>query len=114
MAMTIDELKGMTEVIEAALRARGITTSDELLQQAATRSDRHRLARDVGVEETTLLTWANCADLARVKGVADIYAELLERAGIDTVLELATRSPARSLVEGWVEHARRLPSLLSH
>ena len=36
---------------------------------------------------------ANRADLARVKGIGRVYSDLLEEAGVDTVKELARRSP---------------------
>lgn len=36
---------------------------------------------------------ANRADLARIKGGAGVFGELLEQAGVDTVKELATRRP---------------------
>ena len=78
---------------------------------------------------------ANRADLARVKGVAGVYAELLERAGVDTVVELATRNarnlretlettndeweitgrlPSVKVLEGWVDQAKALPRVLQY
>jgi len=39
------------------------------------------------------LEWVNHADLYRIKGVAGEYADLLEEAGVDTVVELAQRKP---------------------
>ncbi len=40
-----------------------------------------------------ILKWVNMADLYRVKGIGSEYSELLEKAGVDTVKELATRRP---------------------
>ena len=39
-----------------------------------------------------ILKWANYADLARIKGVAGEYSQLLEETGVDTIPELATRN----------------------
>jgi predicted flap endonuclease-1-like 5' DNA nuclease len=71
----------------------------------------------------------------RIKGVGGQYAELLEAAGVDTVVELATRKPenlfkklqevneqkelVRNLptlvqVEDWVKQAAYLPRVMQH
>jgi hypothetical protein len=63
-----------------------------------------------------LLTWINRADLARVKGIGEEYADLLEMAGVDTVPELAQRSPANlhkkieEVAAEKVNDVRRVPS----
>jgi len=43
----------------------------------------------------TILELANRADLARIKGVAGVYSDLLEEAGVDTVKELKKRVPEK-------------------
>lgn len=79
--------------------------------------------------------WLNRTDLARVKGIGEEYADLLEVAGIDTVPELAQRNPdnlyqklveineARNLVRrpptqaqvgAWVEQAKTLPRIITY
>ncbi|MGB1009176.1 MAG: DUF4332 domain-containing protein [Thiolinea sp.] len=73
--------------------------------------------------------------MARVKGVAGVFGDLLEVAGVDTVKELATRrpdnlhkkmvetnaeqkiagrNPTMSDVEGWVAQAKELPKTLQY
>jgi predicted flap endonuclease-1-like 5' DNA nuclease len=58
----------------------------------------------------------NRADLARVKGIGEEYADLLEMAGVDTVPELAQRSPANlhkkieEVAAEKVNDVRRVPS----
>ena len=42
-----------------------------------------------------ILRWAKLADLMRIRGIAEDYAELLGAAGADTVKELARRNAAR-------------------
>jgi predicted flap endonuclease-1-like 5' DNA nuclease len=58
----------------------------------------------------------NFADLYRIKGIASEYSQLLEVAGVDTVVELSKRVPAnlhKKLVETNIEKklVRREPSL---
>ncbi|MBC7223996.1 MAG: DUF4332 domain-containing protein, partial [Anaerolineae bacterium] len=58
----------------------------------------------------------NLADLMRVKGVGEEYADLLEEAGVDTVRELQHRVPQNlwmkmQEVNGEKHLVRRLPSL---
>jgi predicted flap endonuclease-1-like 5' DNA nuclease len=73
--------------------------------------------------------------LARIKGASTQYADLLEKAGVDTVPELAQgntenvqkkmaevneesnlvpKVAALSPVEGWVAQAKELPRKISH
>lgn len=72
----------------------------------------------------------NLADLFRIKGVGEEYSDLLEEAGVDTVVELATRNvdnlhakileinekkelvrrpPTLDEVKQWIEQAKNLP-----
>ena len=80
-----------------------------------------------------ILEWVNHVDLYRIKGVGSEYADLLEEAGVDTVVELATRKPenlhkamlesnqkkdlvrklpALSQVTEWVAQAKKLPRVV--
>ena len=135
MAVSIDELKGMTPELATKLKERGLGNSDQLLEAARTPAQRKELAGAVGAETRAILELANRADLARVKGVGGVYSDLLELAGVDTVKELATRRPdnlhakiketnaagahAKQLptqadVEAWVEQAKALPKTLEY
>jgi predicted flap endonuclease-1-like 5' DNA nuclease len=88
-----------------------------------------------GVSEKLILEWVNHADLFRIKGVGEEYADLLEEAGVDTVVELANRNagnlvkkmaevnarknlvnklPALSQVENWIAQAKKLPRAVSY
>ena len=81
------------------------------------------------------MQWVSMADLYRIKGVGQEYAELLEAAGVNTVPELAKgvpsnlvekmaaanaqrkmvrRLPVLSQVESWVEQAKGLPSVITY
>ena len=89
-----------------------------------------------GVSGKLILGWINRADLARVKGIGEEYADLLELAGVDTVPELAQRSPtnlhqkiqevaaqnknvvrrvpSESEVTNWVAQAKELPRAITY
>lgn len=93
MSVTLAELKGITEAVAAALKGQGLADSDALLEKAKTPKGRKELAQAAGVDTGVILELANRADLARVKGIGRVYSDLLEEAGVDTVKELARRSP---------------------
>jgi predicted flap endonuclease-1-like 5' DNA nuclease len=93
-----------------------ITTTEALLKACASPQEREVLAGKTGISSTLILEWANLADLFRIKGVGEEYSDLLEEAGVDTVVELAQRNPD-NLYQGLQETnerkalVRRLPSL---
>ena len=86
-------IKGITEADAQRLIDNGVTSLDDLLERGATPKGRKELAAATGISPDLILTWVNRADLARIKGVATEYADLLEVAGVDTVVELANRNP---------------------
>ncbi|MDQ1300157.1 MAG: hypothetical protein QG637_74 [Chloroflexota bacterium] len=118
----------MEAALAEKLLASGIKTSEALLAAGKTPAGRKELAARVGVEPKVLLETLNRADLARVKGIGEVYSNLLENAGVDTVAELAKRIPANlyaklaeqaqngdarraptlSQVESWVKQAKEL------
>lgn len=131
----IEDIEGIGPVTGEKFRAAGVTDTDTLLARATTRAARKALAEATGVSEAQVLKFANMADLYRVKGVGSEYAELLEAAGVDSVPELARRTPANltpamaqvneqkklvrrvpteSEVAAWIEHAKTLPRAVEH
>lgn len=135
MTVSIKKLAGATDVIGSTLANMRITNSDSLLKAASTSAQRKNLAKQTGVSEKALLELANRADLSRIKGVAGVFSDLLEQAGVDTVKELAMRRPenlhAKMLevnqqrglakrvptpteVDRWVDQARKMPKILSY
>ncbi len=120
---------------ETRLRKAGVRTTDSLLKVAATRTGRRRLARETGLPEGDILSWANRADLLRITGVGSEYADLLEVASVDTIRELRRRNPERLLeamtelnlrkrlvrrlptggmVAGWIDEAKDIEPLVTH
>ena len=135
MAISIGKLRGMSAEVAARLKAKGVVYSDQLLEAARTPAGRKALAEQAGVESRVILELANRADLARVWGIAGVFSDLLEHAGVDTVKELATRNPDNlhaslveinaekklagrtpdlGMVKDWVAQAKDLPKLLEY
>ncbi|HPL82049.1 MAG TPA: DUF4332 domain-containing protein [Anaerolineaceae bacterium] len=92
MAKIID-IEGIGPVYAEKLQAIGIKTVEGLLKAGATPKGREDIAEQTGISKTLILEWVNHADLYRIKGVGEEYSDLLEEAGVDTVVELATRNP---------------------
>jgi len=135
MAISIGTLRGMSAELAAKLKGQGIVYSNQLLEAARTPAGRKDLAEQVGVESRVILELANRADLSRISGIAGVYSDLLEHAGVDTVKELATRNPDnlhaklveinaekklagrtphQGMVKDWVTQAQELPKLLEY
>lgn len=135
MSITLGELRGITNAVINALKAQGLGDSSALLEAAKTPEGRKALASAAGINATMILELANRADLARIKGVGRVYSDLLEEAGVDTVKELARRSPENlhaKLIEinnvrqftqrppsmeqiaDFVEQAKALPGMLEY
>ena len=131
----IEKIEGIGEVYAAKLTEAGITSVEQLLESSLTKKDRAALAEKTGISDALLLKWANHADLFRIKGVAGQYSELLEAAGVDTVVELANRNPENltkkmeeinaekklvravpylKMVAKWVAQAKELPRKLEY
>jgi len=103
MATSIKGIKGVTPELVAKMRERNIDNTDELLAAARTGAQRRALAQAVGVSESAIMELVQRADLARLSGVGDALANLLEEAGIDSTQELARRR-ADNLYTKLVEH----------
>ena len=131
----IEEIEGIGPVMGEKLRAAGVKTTDALLENTKTKKQRQDLAEATGISEKLILRFANMADLFRINGVGQEFAELLEAAGVDTVPELAQRrpdnltakmeevnaekkltrrTPSLKEVEKWVAEAKELPRALEY
>src|SRR5512143_4155124 len=93
MEIKLGKIKGMTPEVASKLQELGIETSTDLFNAAITPAQRQYLAECTGVDEKAFIEFVNRADLARLKGVAGVYGDLLEDAGVDTVKELKARAP---------------------
>jgi len=132
----IINIEGIGPTYKQALKEKaGIATTEALLEACASPRQRENLAAKAGISPKLILEWANLADLFRIKGVGEEYSDLLEEAGVDSIVELAQRNPenlyqalkatndrkllVRRLptlgqVQDWVAQAKRLPRVLSY
>lgn len=131
----IEEIEGIGPAIGEKLRNAGVKSTDSLLENSKTPKQRAALAEASGLSEKQVLKFANMADLFRITGVGQEFAELLEVAGVDTVPELAQRradnltakmeevnaeknlarrTPSQTEVEKWVAEAKELPRVLEY
>lgn len=95
MTYKLIEIKGIGDVYAAALKNKlDLNTVGELLEMGASKKGRDEIAAQTGIAESLILRWVNMADMFRIKGVAEDFSDLLERAGVDTVKELRNRVPA--------------------
>jgi predicted flap endonuclease-1-like 5' DNA nuclease len=131
MAKRLLDIEGIGAKYARQLEEAGVKSQEDLLEAGGTPKGRKDLEAKTGLSGKLILKWINRADLARVKGIGEEYADLLEQAGVDTVPELAQRSPAnlhakieevaaekqnavrrlpsKSEVEKWVAQAKQLP-----
>ena len=114
---TITAIEGVGEVNAKKLEKMGINTVEKLLNMGATPKGRKEIAQGTGIGEKVILKWVNFADLFRVKGIGTQYSELLEAAGVDTVIELSKRLPENLFkkmeeVNQEKELVRRTPTLI--
>ncbi len=112
----LTQIEGIGEKYSGKLQEAGIGTQEKLLEAGGTTQGRKALAEKTGISEKLILGWINRADLARVKGIGEEYADLLELAGVDTIPELAQRNPAnlhakmKEVAEARGNIVRRVPS----
>jgi predicted flap endonuclease-1-like 5' DNA nuclease len=113
-----------------ALKARRITTCEQLLRAAGSFASRRQLLAQTRIDEGELTTILHRADLARVDGLGAVFGLILEELGVSTLSALAAedpvqlharvreynrqerisrRSPTPEEVAYWVTQARRLP-----
>jgi predicted flap endonuclease-1-like 5' DNA nuclease len=133
--MKLENIEGIGSAYQDKLNSAGVSTIENLLDKGSTPQGRNALETSTGISNTLLLKWINRADLSRVKGVGEEYADLLEAAGVDTVPELAQRNPenlqqkmeevntqknlvrktpAASQVTDWVSQAKELPRVIQY
>jgi len=133
--MKVAEIEGIGPANAKKLEEAGISSLESLLEAGSTPKGRKELASKTGISDSYILKWVNRADLFRVKGVGSEYSDLLEAAGVDTVVELAARNaenlakkmaevnaekklvrqmPSEKQVAAWIENAKTLPRAVNY
>jgi len=135
MGYPITDIRGIGADTALILKSEGIRTTVGLLRLAKTPKQRLRIAEKVGTKNENVLDWVTAADRMRVKGVGWEYSELLREAGVKTVNELKFRNPQKlvermtqanarrklvrvlpsvSMVERWIESAKKLQPVIRY
>jgi len=131
--LNIETIEGIGNIYGDRLRLSGIKIVEDLLEVGATRDGRLKLAKEIDVAPKKVLTWVNQADFLRVRGIGKQYADLLDKAGVNTITDLSGRDPRdlwktliqtnrnRTLVkripplrivESWIERAQQLERII--
>jgi predicted flap endonuclease-1-like 5' DNA nuclease len=131
----LEEIEGVGPIFASKLQQAGVMDTDALLKTGATPKGRKDLATKSGIMGTLIPEWVNHVDLFRIKGVGEEYADLLEEAGVDTVVELANRKPSNlfakleavnaekklvrkvpteTQVGNWIAQAKELPRVVEY
>ncbi|BDA79898.1 ferredoxin [Leptospira kobayashii] len=131
----LEDIEGIGPKYANILRKAGVRSTGDFLKKTKAPQARKDLAKSTGISEKLILEWANHVDLFRIKGIGEEYADLLEEAGVDTVVELSKRKPGNlydaikainekkklvrqlpsgSKVEDWVLQAKKTPRALTY
>ena len=134
MSLHVSKLRGISFDVRAKLKRNGVTYTHQLLSAAGSSDKRLEFSEASGIEELTLTRLTCRADLARIKGIGAIFADMLELLNVDRVAKLAGQDPAKlhdalytlnaaerfarraptpEEVEDWVGQARSLPKLVT-
>ena len=133
--MKTSDIEGIGPAYANKLAKAGVRTVEGLLKTGASPKGRKELAAASKIDETLILGWVNRADLYRIKGVGAQYSDLLEKSGVDTVVELSKRvagnlygkmvevnnaknlvngMPGLKQVTGWIAQAKKLPRVVTY
>ena len=131
----LETIEGIGPIYAEKLRSAEIRSIEGLLKAGDTPGGRKELEKATGIGHEYILDWVNRADLMRVRGVGEEYSDLLEKAGVDTVIELGQRNPdhlrekllavneekqlvrrppSRDMVARWVKEAKTLRRVVSY
>ena len=133
--MKIIDIQGIGPSYAEKLEKVNIRTTGALLKRGANPEGRKEIETMTGIGSPLILEWVNFADLYRIKGVGSQYSELLEKSGVDTVVELSKRvaenlhvkmleinqeknlvnkMPGIDQIDNWIRQAKQLPRVVSY
>ena len=75
---SLTTIEGIGEVYSGQLSEAEILTTEDLLEQGATPEGRQSIEEKTGISGKLILSWTTMADLYRINGVSEEYADLLE------------------------------------
>lgn len=130
----LSQLEGIGVKFSELLQQEGINDQKQLLIACRDCARREALAQKTGINLKLILKWTSQADLSRIHGIGEAYAELLEQTGVDSTRMLAQshaesllnqlksvneknnwvrHTPSLSQIESWIAQSKKLPQLLS-
>ena len=103
----LEYVEGIGSKYARDLRNIGVRSTADLLKKGGTAKGREELGKASGIGKKLILEWVNHVDLFRIKGVGEEYADLLEEAGVDTVVELPSAMLPTSMRPFWQPTLKR-------
>jgi len=88
------DLQSISHKAAVGFKSLEITTPHEFLAKAASKHERKGLASKLKVSESEILRWMKIAELAELKGMGILNANLLYTTGIEHIPALAKQEPA--------------------
>ena len=131
----IVDIEGVGPTFAKKLSGAGVKSVEALLKRGASPKGREELSKATGIDHKLILEWVNHADLYRIRGVGSEYSDLLEEAGVDTVVELSKRDaknltakmaeynskkkivrrlPTEKQAANWISQAKKLPRVVNY
>jgi predicted flap endonuclease-1-like 5' DNA nuclease len=109
----VESIEGIGAGFSSRLKADGISTTDALLKLCASDEGVAKVCKCVDLDDATVRNWGIMADLMRVKGLGGQWAELMWRAGVTSVQDLAQRDigPLRARMREVNEEEHRVAEL---
>lgn len=93
MTYKIEQIEGIGTKFGQQLMTSGVHTTSDLLEKCGTADKVRQLELATGISSKQLNSWMRQADLMRVSGIGPEFGQLLEEAGIESVMQLASRDP---------------------
>lgn len=133
--MKLSQLETIGVKFITLLTEAGIDDQDKLLIICRRRQGREALANATGINLKLIFKWTIYADLSRISGIGEDFAELLEHGHIYSVKDLAQSNseklheelcnineqmqlvrqlPSLNQVQSWIKQAQKLPPILDN
>jgi hypothetical protein len=91
--VAVSRLTGMAQDVCRRLGDRGLLRSDSLIAAVRTGAKREDLAKETGINLTTIESLASKLDLMRKPGIKDVKVGLFMKAGVRSLRELGEQHP---------------------
>jgi len=88
------DLQTISPEVAISLASLGISTPTELLTEVGSEKRRKELALKLKVSESEIVRWIRSAELAELKGMGALNANLFNKIGIENIPDLAKQDPA--------------------